>query len=83
MRIAVLGGAGFIGAYLTKAYVQAGHDVCVIDNLAGATAVAVDARARFYAVDLRDEKVQTILQKERPDVVRHHATLPMCIFVVC
>ncbi len=76
MRIAVLGGAGFIGAHLTKAYLQAGHDVCVIDNLAGAAAEAVDARARFYAVDLRDEKVHTILQKERPDVVSHHATQP-------
>jgi UDP-glucose 4-epimerase len=76
MRIAVLGGAGFIGSKITKAYVQAGHDVCVIDNLAGAAEPPIDTRVRFYKVDLREEKIHSILQKERPDVVSHHAVQP-------
>jgi UDP-glucose 4-epimerase len=33
----------------------------------------VDKRARFYQVDIRDSKLQSILQAERPDIVSHHA----------
>ena len=73
MKIAITGGAGFIGSHLTKAYLDAGHDVFVIDNLFYGMAHTIDERARFYHVDIRDNKVATILQKERPDVVSHHA----------
>ena len=34
---------------------------------------AIDPRARFYQIDLRDEKLRTILQAERPELVSHHA----------
>lgn len=74
MKIAITGGAGFIGAHVTRAYLDAGHDVLVIDNLAHGFRQDIDARARFYQVDIRDEKLRTILQKERPDIVSHHAT---------
>ncbi|HXR64694.1 MAG TPA: NAD-dependent epimerase/dehydratase family protein [Ktedonobacteraceae bacterium] len=73
MKIAIIGGAGFVGSHLTRAYLNAGHDVFVIDSLIHGTREAVDARARFYQLDLRDEKVQSVLQAERPDIVSHHA----------
>jgi UDP-glucose 4-epimerase len=73
MKIAITGGAGFVGSHLTRAYLDAGHDVLVIDNLAHGSRQDVDGRARFYQVDVRDRKVQEILQQERPDVVSHHA----------
>ena len=72
MKIAITGGAGFVGSHLTRAYLDAGHDVLVIDNLAHGSRQDVDGRARFYKVDVRDRKVQEILQQERPDVVSHH-----------
>src|ERR1700737_3638357 len=72
MKIAITGGAGFVGSHLTKAYLDAGHDVLVIDNLAHGSREDVDGRARFYQVDIRDARVQEILQQERPDVVSHH-----------
>lgn len=74
MKIAITGGAGFVGSHLTKAYLDAGHDVIVIDNLATGSRAAVDPRARFYHVDIRDGKLQGILQHEHPDVLSHHAT---------
>ncbi len=76
MKIAITGGAGFIGSHLTRAYIDAGHDVLVLDNLISGTRAAVDARARFYQVDIRDDKLQTILRQERPDIVSHHASQP-------
>ena len=75
MKIAITGGAGFIGSHLTQAYLDAGHDVVVIDSLAhGARSrEAVDSRARFYQLDIRDGKLQAVLERERPDIVSHHA----------
>ncbi len=74
MKIAVTGGAGFIGSHIVKAYLDAGHDVFVIDNLSHGSRTAVDSRARFYSMDIRDEKLRTVLEMERPDIVSHHAT---------
>jgi UDP-glucose 4-epimerase len=34
MRILVTGGAGFIGSHVVDAFVEAGHEVAVVDNLA-------------------------------------------------
>ncbi len=73
MKIAITGGAGFIGSHLAQAYLDAGHDVLIMDNLVHGSQQAIDSRARFYAVDIRDSKLRTILQQERPDVVSHHA----------
>lgn len=72
MKIAMIGGAGFVGSHLTRAYLNAGHDVFVIDSLIHGTREAVDPRARFYHLDIRDGKLQAVLQTERPDVVSYH-----------
>ncbi len=73
MKIAITGGAGFIGAHLVNAYLEAGHDVLVIDSLVHGCRRALDLRARFYQVDIREREIHTILQQERPDIVSHHA----------
>ena len=73
MKIAITGGAGFIGSHLTKAYLDAGHDVLVVDTLMHGSLEAIDPRARFYQMDIRDSALQSLLQRERPDVVSHHA----------
>lgn len=73
MKIAITGGAGFIGSHLTKAYLDAGHDVLVVDTLMHGSLEAVDPRARFYHMDIRDNALQSLFQRERPDIVSHHA----------
>ena len=79
MKIAITGGAGFVGSYLVTAYLDAGHDVFVIDSLMdcpGQCINTLDSRARFYHLDIRDERLHKILQMERPDIVSHHAGQP-------
>jgi UDP-glucose 4-epimerase len=75
MRIAITGGAGFIGSQLAKAYLNAGHEVLIIDNVQHRSA-SIDPRARFYQIDVRDSKLHTLFQQARPDLVSHHAAQP-------
>ncbi len=77
MKIAITGGAGFIGSHVAKAYLDAGHDVLIIDTFAESNNEnnrrwVGDTRARFYSLDIRDEKLFTLFDNERPDVVSHH-----------
>jgi len=74
MKIAIIGGAGFIGSRLTRAYLDARHDVFIIDSLYTDVRHAIDPRARFYHMDMRDGQLYAILQRERPDIVSYHAT---------
>jgi UDP-glucose 4-epimerase len=74
MRILVTGGAGFIGSHITDRYLAEGHDVAVLDNLATGQAGNLNPRARFYQADITDPAaVLEVFQRERPEVVNHHA----------
>jgi UDP-glucose 4-epimerase len=53
MRIAVTGGAGYIGSVVTEVLVGDGHQVLVLDNLSKGHRDAV-ADAAFELVDLSD-----------------------------
>ncbi len=52
-KVVVTGGAGFIGSNLTRALVQKGYDVHVIDNLIGGRREAVDRAAVLHELDIR------------------------------
>ncbi|GLV59560.1 UDP-glucose 4-epimerase [Dictyobacter sp. S3.2.2.5] len=73
MKIAITGGAGFVGSQLARAYLDAGHDVFVIDSLTAGSRQTIDPRARFYQIDVRDSNLRQLLQSERPDIMSHHA----------
>jgi UDP-glucose 4-epimerase len=76
MRIVVTGGAGFIGSHLVDAFIAAGHDCVVIDNLwahGGGRRENLHPRASFVHMDIRDEAVKRIFHEVKPDLVCHHA----------
>ncbi|MBM4430145.1 MAG: NAD-dependent epimerase/dehydratase family protein [Chloroflexi bacterium] len=73
MKILVTGGAGFIGSHVVDAYVQAGHDVVVVDDLSTGKKENVHPRARLYQVDIRRPELDKVFAVEKPDIVNHHA----------
>ena len=73
MKILITGGAGFIGSSIADAYLAAGHDVAVVDNLYSGKRENVPAKARFIEMDITSPKIAEVLEEERPDVVSHHA----------
>lgn len=73
MKILVTGGAGFIGSHIVDAYIELGHDVTIVDNLSTGTVENVNPRANFYQLDINDPEIEKIFEKEKFDVVNHHA----------
>lgn len=73
MRIIVTGGAGFIGSNIVDAYIEAGHEVAVIDNLSSGREENINPKARFYKIDIRSPEIDLVFAKEKPDVLNHHA----------
>lgn len=73
MKVLVSGGAGFIGSHVVDAYVGAGHDVLIMDDLSAGHRENLNPAARFYEVDIRSESVREIFERERPEALSHHA----------
>ena len=68
------GGAGFIGAHVTRHLCEAGHEVVVLDDLSGGFADNVDARARLVEGSIVDhELVNRLFAEERFELVYHLA----------
>ncbi len=76
MRILVTGGAGFIGSHVVDAYVEAGHEVIVVDNLTTGKRENLNPAARFYEADIRDRTaMRRVFEETRPEVISHQAAL--------
>ncbi len=74
MKILVTGGAGFIGSFIADAYINLGHDVTIIDNLSTGLEKNINSNAKFYKVDITNaEEIYPIFEKEKFDVISHHA----------
>jgi len=73
VKILVTGGAGFIGSHVVDAYLEAGHEVVVVDNMASGNRANLNPRATFYEVDIRSPQLLDVMERERPEVVNHHA----------
>jgi len=73
MRILITGGAGFIGSNVVDAFIAAGHDVAIVDDLSSGSCDNVHRGARWYRLDIRDTALDAVFAEERPEVVCHHA----------
>ncbi len=73
MKTLITGGAGFIGSHVAEAFLAAGHDVAIVDDLRSGSADRAPPGARFYAADVGGPEFSAILAKERPELVSHHA----------
>jgi UDP-glucose 4-epimerase len=73
MRILVTGGAGFIGSNVVDGYVRAGHDVVVVDNLFTGKKSNLNPKATFYEMDVRSPEIREVFEREKPEILNHHA----------
>lgn len=74
MKILVTGGAGFIGSNIVDRYIGLGHQVVIIDDLSSGKKEFINPQAIFYQADIRDKaRVSEIFEKEKPEVLNHHA----------
>ena len=73
MNVLVTGGAGFIGSHVADAYIAAGHNVLVVDDLSTGNRNNVPAGARFVQLDIRSSELRTVFEREKIDAVNHHA----------
>ena len=73
MKILVTGGAGFIASNIVDAYVEAGHQVAIVDNLTTGKKENLNPKAEFFPVDIRDARLAEVMAEFAPDIVNHHA----------
>lgn len=73
MKILVTGGAGFIGSNVADGFLKEGHQVVVVDNLYSGKMENISTDVKFYKVDVRSDEIEKIIEKERPDIIDHHA----------
>ena len=72
MKLLVTGGAGFMGAHLTKELLSMGHRVVVLDDLSGGFRENVDSSAYFVKGSVVDSrKVEELFAEHKFDYVYH------------
>jgi UDP-glucose 4-epimerase len=78
MRIAVTGGAGFIGSHIVDALLETGADVAIVDHLTRSprpwVTAALSRGAQLHVADVRNlAALQTAFAAARPEAVLHLA----------
>src|SRR5438874_4162099 len=73
MRTLVTGGAGFIGSHLVDALLARGDEVHVVDDLSTGSRENLASAATLHELDIRDETLEQLAGRVRPEVVFHLA----------
>jgi UDP-glucuronate 4-epimerase len=82
MKIIVTGGAGFIGSHVTRALLEQGHEVTILDEfndfydpaIKRANVAALTGSVEIAEIDLRQwEPVRELFERVKPEVVIHLA----------
>ncbi|MCL4418207.1 MAG: UDP-glucose 4-epimerase GalE [Actinobacteria bacterium] len=73
-KILITGGAGYIGSFMTRALLEKGYEVVVVDSLKRGHDSAIDKRARFIKGDFLDKQfISGLFSEENFDAVIHFA----------
>jgi UDP-glucose 4-epimerase len=72
-KVLVTGGAGFIASHIADRYISEGYDVVIVDDLSSGRIANINPRAVFHKMDIREKGISSVFEKERPDIVNHHA----------
>lgn len=72
-RVLITGGAGFIGSHVAQAFVAAGDDVTVLDNLSTGKRDQVPREAAFHHVDITSLDAARLVRDGGFDVICHLA----------
>jgi UDP-glucose 4-epimerase len=72
-RLLVTGGAGFIGSQVADAFLAAGFQVAVVDNLSTGRRENVPAAALFLPLDIKSRETYDFICRWQPHIVVHHA----------
>ena len=83
MTVLITGGAGYIGSHCCVAFLEAGYDIVVIDNLSNSSYVSLQRieaitgrKVPCEIADIRDQnKLEEILEKYKCSAVVHFAGL--------
>jgi UDP-glucose 4-epimerase len=73
MKILVTGGAGFIGSHVSDAFLSEGHEVHILDDMSGGKDENVPQEAILHRYDIRSEEAARLVERERFEVICHHA----------
>ena len=73
MKILVTGGAGFIASQVAQAYIEAGHQVTVLDNLSTGKRENLPPQAEFVQADIASPQAAQVVADGGFSVVNHHA----------
>src|SRR2546425_3494918 len=72
-KVLVTGGAGFVGSHVADAYLEAGCEVTVLDDLSTRRRERVPTAARFVQADVRSPEARQLLATGGVTLLNHHA----------
>ena len=72
-RVLVSGGAGFIGSHVVRAYLAAGDEVTVLDDLSSGRVENLPAAVPLVRVDVRSPEARALVATGGFAVLNHHA----------
>jgi UDP-glucose 4-epimerase len=73
VKIIVTGGAGFIASHIVDAYLDAGHEVHILDDFSTGQASNLNSKATSHRVDIGRADAARLVGEIKPDVLNHHA----------
>lgn len=73
MKVLITGGAGFIGSHVADTFLEAGHEVWIVDNLSTGKRQNIPQGSSFIELDICSELFVDAVCRVNPEVICHLA----------